>query len=480
MPTIRKVLFATDFSEASDAALQYAATMAGLSTRAARAARARGSRRARLDHRGLRCGPARRARGDGAPGAGAPGAVAHARTARRRAGASLVLRTGSPFVEVVRYARDEAMDLIVLGTHGRGAIAHMLLGSVAERVVRKAHCPVRHGPAAGARRSSCRRSAEADDILRPLRMRFAPEYVTTSSTTTSRTRRRCSWSPSWRSTTRTSSCSPSRASSRRATRTRLRRALDGISQTDVRKVRYDGTCEDLFFYVERLIETACGPDVAGRLHTARSRNDIDMTMYRMRQRVRLLELVEARQRAARARSSRSPSGTARRCSRRTPTRSRRRPRPWRTTCSAAIEQIGRDVAAAAGGLPDDQPESAGRLCDHRDRASRSTGTGPRNCSGSTGPTGNTYGSIATIDYTLEGLSSTAVLLVGLGRLLQDLLLWCTMEFGYLRLPDGYVQGSSIMPQKRNPVALEHARAISSKALGPGDGRDDRGAQHAVR
>jgi argininosuccinate lyase len=48
---------------------------------------------------------------------------------------------------------------------------------------------------------------------------------------------------------------------------------------------------------------------------------------------------------------------------------------------------------------------------------------------------------------------------------QDMLLWCTMEFGYLRLSDGFVQGSSIMPQKRNPVALEHARAIGSKAVG---------------
>ena len=49
--------------------------------------------------------------------------------------------------------------------------------------------------------------------------------------------------------------------------------------------------------------------------------------------------------------------------------------------------------------------------------------------------------------------------------MQDLLLWCTAEFGYLRLADGFVQSSSIMPQKRNPVALEHARAIASKALG---------------
>ncbi len=56
--------------------------------------------------------------------------------------ARLMLRTGSPFVEIVRYAKAEEIDLIVMGTHGRGAIAHMLLGSVAERVVRKAPCPV--------------------------------------------------------------------------------------------------------------------------------------------------------------------------------------------------------------------------------------------------------------------------------------------------------------------------------------------------
>ena len=52
-------------------------------------------------------------------------------------------------------------------------------------------------------------------------------------------------------------------------------------------------CEDLFFYVERLIVDACGEDAAGRLHTARSRNDIDMTMYRMRQREFILELAAA-------------------------------------------------------------------------------------------------------------------------------------------------------------------------------------------
>ena len=64
----------------------------------------------------------------------------------------------------------------------------------------------------------------------------------------------------------------------------LRTALDGISLESVREVLYDGTYEDLFFYIERLIKQACNEEVAGRLHTARSRNDIDMTMYRMRHR----------------------------------------------------------------------------------------------------------------------------------------------------------------------------------------------------
>ena len=53
-----------------------------------------------------------------------------------------VCRQGTPFLEIVRYAKDREIDLIVLGTHGRGGLAHVLLGSVAERVVRKSPCPV--------------------------------------------------------------------------------------------------------------------------------------------------------------------------------------------------------------------------------------------------------------------------------------------------------------------------------------------------
>ncbi len=52
------------------------------------------------------------------------------------------IEDGIPFVEIVRYAKEHEIDLIVLATHGRGALAQVLLGSVAERVVRKAPCPV--------------------------------------------------------------------------------------------------------------------------------------------------------------------------------------------------------------------------------------------------------------------------------------------------------------------------------------------------
>lgn len=51
-------------------------------------------------------------------------------------------RSGSPYLEIVRYAAENAIDLIVLSTHGRSGIPHVLLGSVAEKVVRKAGCPV--------------------------------------------------------------------------------------------------------------------------------------------------------------------------------------------------------------------------------------------------------------------------------------------------------------------------------------------------
>ena len=243
----------------------------------------------------------------------------------------------------------------------------------------------------------------------------------------------------------------------------LRAALDGISLDSIRQVLYDGTYEDLFFYIERSIKQACDEDVAGRLHTARSRNDIDMTMYRMLQREFIATLATATlelRDALLALADRHKNTVYGAHTHTQPAQ----PSTIAHYLLAVIEQLERDTTRLAAAYESTNRNPLG--------ACAITGTGfpiDRNRTsellGFSGPTCNTYGSIATVDYLLESVNATGTLIVGLGRVIQDFLLWCTMEFGYLRLSDGFVQGSSIMPQKRNPVALEHARAIGSKAVG---------------
>src|ERR1700688_500982 len=70
-------------------------------------------------------------------------------------------------------------------------------------------------------------------------------------------------------------------------------ALDGLDRVAIAEARYDGTYEDLFFYIESLLAQAAGADTAGKLHTARSRNDIAITLYRMTLRRELLRLAAA-------------------------------------------------------------------------------------------------------------------------------------------------------------------------------------------
>jgi nucleotide-binding universal stress UspA family protein len=53
-----------------------------------------------------------------------------------------IVTRGVPFVEIIRIAKEQNADLIVIGTHGRTGIDHMLFGSTAEKVVRKSPCPV--------------------------------------------------------------------------------------------------------------------------------------------------------------------------------------------------------------------------------------------------------------------------------------------------------------------------------------------------
>lgn len=243
----------------------------------------------------------------------------------------------------------------------------------------------------------------------------------------------------------------------------LAAGLRSIDEADVRRAVYDGRDEDLFCFVNRLIVAACGEEVAGRLHTARSRNDIDMTLFRMRQREMVLELFEAiddlrealLEIAGRHRHTIFPVHTHTQPA---------QPSTIAHYLLAVIEQLERDGVRLRAAYETTNRCPLG--------ACAVTGTAfpidrgiTSDLLGFSGPTGNTYGSIATADYLLQNVSAAIVALAGVGRFIQDLLLWGTAEFGYLRLGDGFVQPSSIMPQKRNPVAIEHARSLGSRALG---------------
>lgn len=243
----------------------------------------------------------------------------------------------------------------------------------------------------------------------------------------------------------------------------LLRALDGLSRSELETAVYDGQFEDLFFYIEKKLANACGTDLAGKMHTARSRNDIDLTLYRMQVRREVLriarEVLELRrillELAARHINTIMPAYTHTQ-----PAQPTTLAHYW----MAAVEFLGRDFARlqAAFATVNRNPLGACAITTtgfpiDREYTTRLLGFEELQV--------NSYGAIAAIDYLTEAASAVAICMINLGKLVQDLLLWCTQEYAFLKLSDAYVQASSIMPQKRNPVSLEHTRILASKAFG---------------
>jgi argininosuccinate lyase len=78
---------------------------------------------------------------------------------------------------------------------------------------------------------------------------------------------------------------------------------------------------------------------------------------------------------------------------------------------------------------------------------------------------NSLDAVADRDFVLEFLAGAAILFVHLSRLAEELVLWCSQEFGFIDLPDGYCTGSSMMPQKKNPDVPELIRGKSGRVFG---------------
>ncbi|MEJ7763732.1 MAG: argininosuccinate lyase [Thermomicrobiales bacterium] len=219
---------------------------------------------------------------------------------------------------------------------------------------------------------------------------------------------------------------------------------------------YAPAVEDLFFAVEsRLIELA-GPDAGGNLQIARSRNDLDAVMCRLFLRDRLLAI---RRSAVALRTvlldlAESHVDTL---------------MPGIThTQPAQPTTLAHYLLGVLGPLERD----AERFAQCYERVNRSplgvaaftTTSFPidrdltARLLGFAGIVENGYDAVGASDHMLEATQALVTMTSSLSRFVHDLLIWSRAEAGILRIDDAFVQISSIMPQKRNPVVLEHIRA----------------------
>jgi argininosuccinate lyase len=81
------------------------------------------------------------------------------------------------------------------------------------------------------------------------------------------------------------------------------------------------------------------------------------------------------------------------------------------------------------------------------------------------PCRNTMDAVSDRDFVLDALSALSILMVHLSRMAEELILWCSSEFGFVTLPDEFTTGSSIMPQKKNPDGCELIRGKSGRVFG---------------
>jgi argininosuccinate lyase len=220
--------------------------------------------------------------------------------------------------------------------------------------------------------------------------------------------------------------------------------------------------EDIHMNVESRLREIVGP-AAGRLHTARSRNDqvaTDMRLW-VRDTLDALDAQAADLQRALAEAALRHAGTV---------------MPGFTHLQSAqpvtfghhllayVEMLGRDrgrfrdararlnecplgAAALAGtSFPIDRHDTARALGFDR-------------------PTANSLDSVADRDFALEALAAAAIAAVHLSRFAEEIVIWTSAQFGFVRLSDRFTTGSSIMPQKRNPDAAELVRAKAGRVIG---------------
>ena len=220
--------------------------------------------------------------------------------------------------------------------------------------------------------------------------------------------------------------------------------------------------EDIHMNVESRLAELIGP-AAGRLHTARSRNDQVATDFKLWVRNafgRLDADLKALQgalldQAALHAGTIMPGFTHLQLA---------QPVTFGHHLLAYVEMLGRDRARVADALrrSDDCPLGAAALAGSPypiDRRATATALGFAR------PSANSIDAVSDRDFALDYLATAAILAVHLSRFAEELVLWSSDQFAFVRLSDGFTTGSSIMPQKRNPDAAELVRAKTGRIVG---------------
>jgi argininosuccinate lyase len=220
--------------------------------------------------------------------------------------------------------------------------------------------------------------------------------------------------------------------------------------------------EDIHMNIEQRLAALIGA-AAGRLHTARSRNDqvaVDFRLY-MRDTIDALDVQIKGLQIVLAETAKlfadavMPGFTHMQSA---------QPVTFGHHLLAYVEMLGRDRGRLADARRrlNECPLGAAALAGTSfpiDRAATAAALGFDR------PTANSLDSVSDRDFALETLSAAAICAIHLSRFAEEIVLWTTPQFGFIRLSDRFSTGSSIMPQKRNPDAAELVRGKTGRIIG---------------
>ena len=239
--------------------------------------------------------------------------------------------------------------------------------------------------------------------------------------------------------------------------------LDQIA-AEIREGRFQFSraLEDIHLNIESRLSEIIGP-AAGRLHTARSRNDQVATDFRLWVREacgRAEAGLTALQRALLAQAEKHAETIMPGFTHLQPAQ----PVSFGHHCLAYVEMFARDRDrfAAAAARMNECPLGAAALAGTPfpiDRAETAKTLGFAR------PMRNSLDAVASRDFALDYLAAASIAAVHLSRLAEEIVIWATPSFGFVKLSDAFSTGSSIMPQKKNPDVPELARGKTGRVYG---------------